>query len=320
MVVTRARSAWIQGRVAAMRRPDFFIVGAPKCGTTSLYAYLRQHPDIYLPAVKEPHYFYRGSAQFCAVNDLDRYLALFAGARPKQICGEASSCYILYPDSLTDILDFSPTAKIIAMIRNPVDMILSYHDHKVYSFQEDMADFATAWSISRERAAGRCVPPNCTAPEQLNYRWVARLGSKLKSIVALVPEAQRHTILFDDLVADPERVYGETLRFLGVRPWPIAEFARKNPRKTHRWPGAAQLAMYPPFPFDVVKKQLKRLLGPRGKDLGRQLYELAATPVKPHRPPAPLRRELARELAEEISLIESLVGRDLGHWRREDTV
>jgi len=303
-----------------MRQPDFFIIGAPKCGTTSLYAYLKRHPDIYLPAIKEPHYFYTGSRQFRAIKDLDSYLALFADAKPGQICGEASSCYILSPDSLVDILQFNPRAKIIAMVRNPIDMILSYYDHKVYSFQEDVPDFALAWSISDLREKGHRLPATCTAPEQLNYKEVARIGSKLKLVVERVPAEQRLIILFDDFASDPERIYGETLRFLGVRPWQAGGFTRENPRKTHKWPGVARFLMYPPFPFDVIKADLKRVLGPRAKELGRKLYKMEANPVQPRRPPGQVRRDLATALLDDMKLIESLVGRDLAHWRRERTL
>ncbi|MGF1477459.1 MAG: sulfotransferase [Geminicoccaceae bacterium] len=299
-----------------MRSPDFFIVGAPKCGTTSLYTYLADHPDVFMPAIKEPHFFYAGSPTFPEVRDYRRYIGLFGPAGPDQICGEASSCYFLSSHSVEAILGRFPNAKMVAMVRNPVDMIASFHHHKLYSFQEDIRDLARAWALSPERQVSGPIPPKCKAPEQLDYQAVAKLDHGLKAFMETVPENQRLVIVFDDFVKDPADVFAKILDFLGLRSWQPEQFAKKNPRQVHRWPGLARTLMYPPFPLNVAKKGIKRALGPRLKQLGRRLYEWEATPVRPAQLSDELRETLARHLAPEIDLLEGLIGREFPGWRQ----
>ena len=113
-------------------KPDFFIVGAPKCGTTALYTYLKQHPEIFMSPQKEPQFF---------ANDVlgDRrhtctwaeYLSCFAAARGAKRIGEASVAYLGSPCAPKQIKMFNPAAKIIIMLRNPVDMMHSLHNQRL---------------------------------------------------------------------------------------------------------------------------------------------------------------------------------------------
>ena len=111
------------------RRPDTFIVGAPKAGTTSLYAYLEGHPDVFMSPVKEPGYFapdvIGGSRKTVYGEDADRYLALFADARNEKRVSEASTRYLVSPRAPSLISDFQPAPRIIVMLRNPIDVIES---------------------------------------------------------------------------------------------------------------------------------------------------------------------------------------------------
>src|SRR5437667_5641216 len=105
-----------------IRLPNFFIVGAPRCGTTALYTYLRQHPDIFLPETKEPHYFNRDMNSGGAIRDHKEYLSLFAGAQGRARVGEASVYYLSSAYAAREISKVCPGAKIIVMLRNPVDV------------------------------------------------------------------------------------------------------------------------------------------------------------------------------------------------------
>ncbi|NLF38083.1 sulfotransferase, partial [bacterium] len=105
-----------------MRLPDFFIVGAPKSGTTALHAYLGRHPSIFVPARKEPHFFGSDIVSPAFVRDRDAYLSLFAGATTEARVGEASIWYLYSKRAAREIKEFNPDARIIIMLRNPVDM------------------------------------------------------------------------------------------------------------------------------------------------------------------------------------------------------
>jgi hypothetical protein len=111
-----------------MRKPDFFIVGAPKSGTTAMYFYLKQHPEIFMPERKELHFF--GSDFFAPhfVRDLKEYLKFFEGADNKKRIGEASVWYLYSKRAAFEIKEFNPDADIIIMLRNPVDMMYSLRE------------------------------------------------------------------------------------------------------------------------------------------------------------------------------------------------
>ncbi|NJL34400.1 MAG: sulfotransferase domain-containing protein [Chloroflexaceae bacterium] len=124
-------------------KPDFFIVGAPKCGTTAMTDYLNQHPDVFVPVVKEPDFFGSDLTGRRYTTNLHTYLALFEPGRGK-LCGEGSTAYIISKQAAQEIYNFNPEAKIIIMIRNPVDMLYSLHNQVVYTGDESIHDFALA--------------------------------------------------------------------------------------------------------------------------------------------------------------------------------
>jgi Sulfotransferase domain len=113
--------------------PNFFIVGAPKAGTTSLYAYLAQHPQVFMPAMKEPQFFAQihPTAEFehlvDAIRDRRRYLRLYRGAAGFRAIGEASPSYLWHPEVPARIKRVAPEAKIIIALRDPIERAQSHH-------------------------------------------------------------------------------------------------------------------------------------------------------------------------------------------------
>ena len=134
-----------------MKKPDFFIVGAPKCGTTALAEYLRQHPDVFFSDPKEPCYFCNDFPRKRYVESESDYTALFRKAKSGSILGEGSVWYLYSECAIENIYQFNPNAKIIAMIRNPVDLVYSLHSQLVYSGEETISDFEEAWDIQYKR-------------------------------------------------------------------------------------------------------------------------------------------------------------------------
>src|SRR5580692_11872450 len=110
------------------RVPDFFIVGNPKSGTTALYEMLRSHPQIFMPTLKEPHFFAAEKPPSSPLpNTLDEYLALFAAAEPNQCAGEASPSYLRSPTAAGRIAQLAPDARIVAILREPAGFVRSLH-------------------------------------------------------------------------------------------------------------------------------------------------------------------------------------------------
>src|SRR4051794_13742943 len=199
-----------------MRRLDFVIAGAPRCGTTSLATYLAANPQIFFSPIKEPNYFCLDAAKLRVVDKEEAYVRLFRGATPGQLCGEGSTAYLFSERALPALLEFYPSIKVIISVRNPLEMVVSYHNQKVYAFEEDERDFARAWALSSARAEGRAVPAGCRAARYLDYRAVGRLGEQIQKAKRIVPDRQLHVIVFDDLRTDAVAVCRGILRFLDV--------------------------------------------------------------------------------------------------------
>ena len=162
-----------------MKRPDFFIVGAFKAGTTALYEYLRAHPQIFMSVPKEPMYFGQDLTPRYRRMTEDEYLALFGAAGADQHAGEASPWYLYSKSAAQEIRDFEPTRSVIIMLRNPVDVMYSQHSQLVFNQREDLTDFAQALAAEDDRLAGHRLPADAIRPEALYYRHSVRFTEQI---------------------------------------------------------------------------------------------------------------------------------------------
>ena len=219
-----------------MKNPNLFIVGAPKSGTTFLYHYLKQHPDIYFPNFKEPHFF--GSdliRRNGAYNlSLDEYQDLFK--TDKKIIGEASTFYIFSKDAPEEIYNFNPNAKIIIMLRDLVDLVHSLHSQFVFSGDEVIEDFTQALELEDSRLSGNKIPNQTTVVNKLFY--TSNILSLPRSIQSFIRYFGRENIKFidlDDIKKNPKKVYFETLEFLNIDSnLNIPDFKIINKNKTYK--------------------------------------------------------------------------------------
>lgn len=207
--------------------PDFVIVGAPKCGTTAVYETLRQHPQIFVPGLKEPHFFSYDFPARCAVETIKEYDRLFANAGRRQLRGEASTHYLRSKEATMAILRRRPDAKFIAMVRNPLSMFVSSHNECLNGRHEEEEDPEQAWVLQQERAEGRRIPKDCSEPTVLQYKMLCSLGAQIESFFRLVPERQRLVIVFDDLQQHPRQAYEQIVDFLGIEDDGRDQFVRE---------------------------------------------------------------------------------------------
>ena len=219
-----------------MKNPNLFIVGAPKSGTTFLYHYLKQHPDIYFPDFKEPHFF---GADLIRRNgaynlSLDEYQNLFK--IDKKIIGEASTFYLFSKDAPEEIYNFNPNAKIIIMLRNLVDLAHSLHSQFVFSGDEIVEDFNKALELESSRLSGEKIPNQTTVVNKLFY--ISNILSLPRNIQSFISYFGRENIRFidlEDIKKNPERIYSETLEFLNVdSSFNISDFKIINKNKTYK--------------------------------------------------------------------------------------
>ncbi|HUB98157.1 MAG TPA: sulfotransferase [Stellaceae bacterium] len=289
-----------------MKQPSFFVLGAPRCGTTSLATWLADHPQIYMSPEKEPHYFNVDHKRYRT--SLASYERLFEPANDRHLAvGEASVWYLYSTAAVANILDYNPAAKFIVMVRNPVDMAYSLHDELLFTRHEDEADFAAAWRLQATRRAGRNLPTLVWEPKFLQYGEACSIGCQLARLYDAVPRDRVHVILFDDLQQDAGAVYSRALRFLGIEDEYRCDFTAHNEAKERRWAAVVRL--------ERLVMSAKKLAGIEG-GLGLWRHIEAWSSRKRRRPPleAAVRRELQHYFEADIHTTERLVGRDLHRW------
>ena len=294
-----------------MRKPDFFLVGAPKCGTTALNDYLAAHPDIFMCPRKESHHFCAAwSPGYLA--ERAAYLQLFAGARTEKRVGEASVWYLYAPQTAVALHEFCPHAQIIIMLRNPCDMLHALHAHRLFIASEDIEDFAAALDAEPARRAGQRLPAWPHPISGLFYRDLARYTERVQHYFDIFGRARVRVIIYDDLRADTPRVYRETCAWLGVADDFQPEFRIVNAAKRIRSPLLRKYLDHPP-------NWLRRIGGPLSPRAWRHnlLHRLRRLNTQhAPRPPLPeaLHHTLQDEFRPDIQRLSELLGRDLSHW------
>jgi hypothetical protein len=298
-----------------VRRPNFFIIGAPKSGTSALHEYLKSHPQVAVSEPKEPHYFCEDFPKFRWAHTLDEYLAYFRHATDAhRAVGEASPLYLYSRVAARKIRDFAPDARVIVMLRRYVDYLVSYYNQTVYNQDETAAQFEEAWRLQALRREGKRIPTTCREPAFLQYREVARLGEQVKRVYDVFPRDQVKVIFFDDFTRNTKAVYEDVLAFLGVPPDGRVEFPKINEARRHKNPLLARLTQRPPEPLLRLARVVKPALGLADVSV---LAKLRAWNTE-HKRAEKVRRELELEVLSELrddaQLLSQLTGRDLKTW------
>jgi hypothetical protein len=285
-------------------RPNFFIIGAPKSGTTALSEYLRSHPDVFFSTPKEPHHFSPDIRSRHRIDKLADYEALFATApAAARVVGEGSVHYLQSTVAVANILAYAPSARILVMLRNPVDLAASWHAEAQYSEFETERSFEAAW---RERVVRGVAFRGRGDPQLMDYAAVASIGTQTRRVVAQVPRAQLKLVLFDDFVADAGQVYRDVLSFLGLADDGRAQFPTVNDSKRVRSLALMQLSH--------AVASVKRRIGLRA-GLGLLEAMNVRRQGKDALSPA-FRASLVRWFEPEMASIEDLLDVNLPHWRR----
>jgi Sulfotransferase domain len=205
-------------------RTDFFIVGAARSGTTTLWHWLKAHPSVFLPNVKEPHFFcFEGKPIPCHGNELDphyktqlvntkdAYLELFANSKETQLNGDASPGYLYFSGTAAKIKRHNPNAKIICILRNPCDRAFSQFIFHVQSGFESVFDFQTALKMENARVSKGWWWGH-------HYLRAGSYSSQWKEYCEHFQDSQRLLLLYEDLKANPEKTYLRICKFLEIVP------------------------------------------------------------------------------------------------------
>ena len=217
-------------------KPNFFIIGAPKCGTTSLWTWLVSHPNIFLPLEKEPHYFNTDDARR-GVTSLEQFEALFRDVRDEHIAiGEASVWYLSSRTAVRNILQYQPNARFIVMVRNPIEMAPALHGQMLLAGLENVLDFGKAWHLQESRRRGERLPAFTWAQRRFLYGEACSLGAQVERLLSMVPSDQVLTLVLDAVRTDPRTEYLRVLDFLRVPDDGRLNFSIHNPAKALKVP------------------------------------------------------------------------------------
>lgn len=305
-------------------KPNFFIVGAPKCGTTALNEYLKQHPDIFMPDSKEINYF-GSDLQFRKkrITEAD-YLKLFEGWNGQKCIGEASVRYLYSALAAQEIKAFSPEGRIIIMLRDPVEMLYSYYYQMLYNGAEDLPTFEEALAAEEDRRRGERIPASTGLIDGLYYRKMVQYTEQVSRFFDAFGREQVHIIIYDDFKTNTPLVFRNTLEFLQVDPTFSTELKVINPNKDVRSAAVRDFFKAPPLWFRLVFRIGRwSVPGAVRKRWNRRIQTAVQdwNTVYRKRPPMnpEIRCQLQAEFLPEIEKLSRLLDRDLTHWCKEGT-
>lgn len=301
----------------ATTKPNFLVVGAPKSGTTSLYFYLKEHPQIFLPRIKELNFFCTDLHFKYPLLTENQFLNYYDGWRNEKAIGEVSVWNLYSQTAAQQIHRFIPSAKILILLRHPVDMMYALHSNHVFNNNEIIDDFEEALNAQEDRRKGLRISSTIKCPvEGLYYFEVASYYHQVKRYLELFGKAQVKIILFDDLAGNTNGVYDDILKFLEVSDYKPAGFKVFNSSKTTRSSWIKQLTINAPSWLKGAGQWLFPHQSKRRDLLMFWLWKLNTREVKRKELDPGLRKQLTEKFRNEIINLQSLIGRDLTHWLR----
>ncbi len=303
-----------------MTLPNFLVIGAAKSGTTSLLSYLGQHPDVFVSRSKEPNYFALAGLDTPPVGpappdilqnmlynwsrtEFADYLALFDQAGQARAVGEGSVRYLYFDDAAVRIQQTIPDVRLVAILRDPVARLYSHYNMN-RQIQLEPLDLSAALEAEDERVANGWG-------WDWHYRRVGFYGAQIQRYLDLFPREQLAVFLYDDFVTNPQKVFSEICRHVGVDPAFQPDMSRRGmvttlPRnlwldRQLNWPSRLQ--------SNLLKPPLRRITRP----VQRRINRWNSLPV-PDLDPA-LRRQISGLFRDDLSQLSDLLDQSIPWYR-----
>lgn len=236
---------------------NLFIIGFPKSGTTSLANYLGVDYRISLSDPKEPHFFLKNSNQIQLAKTFEEYSNFFKKNKSTKYFLDASTNYIYSIKALKLIKENSINPKIIIMLRNPVDMILSMHQQFLQSMDEDQEDFMNAWKLQDRRRRGFDIPKHCRYPQLLQYENAGKISRHVERAIRIFGKRNIYFVEFDFFISEPKETLKKIYEFIDLTYHDIGELKNFNPSKQFRNLFLKKLAYYSPRIFYKILMNLR---------------------------------------------------------------
>jgi len=302
-----------------IRRPNLFVVGAQKSGTTTLAVMLANHPDVFMSSPKEPGYLVFGERGYTGVDGYGRlahaaswvidseddYLDLYREA-PAEVrwLGDASTWYLSEPGAAERLHAFNPEARIIAILRHPADRAYSAWCHARRDEEEPCEMFSEALDMEPRRE---------NASHLLRYREMGRYAAQLRRYFEVFGRHRVLVLFYEDLRDEPENLWRRCSEFLSLD----ADVRAPASHRQNRSGKPRSRLLYALMRSERFKKSMKRILPWRLAAWAKNRAEAVNMRRFPPMPPQQ-RRRLEREFADEVHELMSLTGRDLTHWLPDD--
>lgn len=303
-----------------MKMPNFLIIGAPRSGTTSLYAALRRHPQVFMSPVKEPLFFaveddrepFNGPNDDQGIRHFKTYRSLFSGIRGEKAVGEASPLYLYSPKAADRIKHYIPNIKLIAILRNPADRAYSHFVfHKLIGY-EYLDDFREAIESEVEREKQNWSP-------YWLYRKMGLYGDQLTRYMSLFPPDHIKVFLFEDLAQNPGELITSIAHFLGLsQSFETQALARHN---VSGYPRNAKLHAFLTQP-NIISSLLRPILSESTRlKLRLRVWDVLLRKLRQsnlNKPgmQADVRNWLIGYYRDDILRTQDILRRDLSHWLR----
>ena len=295
-----------------MTLPNFFVIGASSSGTTSLYHYLKQHPQVFMSPVKEPHFFSFAGKEFGAttikgykerkIDSLEKYQALFQEVSDEIAIGEASPSYLYTPSAHERIRQSVPNAKLITILRNPVDRAYSNYTRCIRQDVEPISDFAEALRQESVRIQNNWPP-------KWFYKWKGFYYEQLKRYFEVFEKEQIMVCLYEHLSNDPVNLMQNLFRFLDVDSTFVPDTSEKKNVSFIPKNRTLQAFITKRNPVKSIIKPLIPEKLRRGAVNNLKSWNQSKPELSPD-----IRKQLIQEYREDILNLQDLIQRDFSKW------
>jgi len=288
-----------------MAIPNFFIVGAPKAGTTSLYHYLEEHPDVYMSPIKETNYFSYNEIKEQGlfyneeyINTKEQYLAQFTGVKNEKAIGEASVSYLFYNGVAEKIKAFNPDAKIIIVLRNPVERGFSHYlmDRRLGFVNMSYQDILDKKKYDKTG--------------KLYYQQYIELGlyyNQLQQYFSVFDKARVKVFLYEDLQKNIQALVKELYNFLEVD----ADFLPDLEKKHNAFIAPKNPVIEKLYKYKLIRSGAKLFLGSSMQQfMKNNLFSKEKKPVLDHH----LQQQLLDIYKDDIERTAVLINRNINNW------
>ncbi|ERT05696.1 sulfotransferase domain protein [Lyngbya aestuarii BL J] len=295
----------------ALTKPQLYLVGAPKAGTSALADFLDQHPQISMYKLKESNFHCHDLDISNKPKTEQQYLSMFSVTPETKLLADGSILSLYSRKAAASIADYVSKPLILIILRNPVDAMYAWYSQMVFVGNEPLRTFQEAINAESERKQGRLIPTYGTVkscPQLLFYRDIMRYAEQIERYLSIFARDQILIFTFDELKADSMSVYSKILNFLELDPF-IPKIQKVNVNKIRRMPWLHH------FIKKTFAKPANTILPPK---LRSDLIELIDTINSRETNRSELNQELREVLKSEcitdIIKLEKIIDKDLSHW------